>query len=109
MVLENIILSEDRIGPLQAWSYETRAGFLSSVAYSRQQCIFQLHVKAIHNVCYLYIFLKTILPTKSSYHQILVETKSNCITEVMEKITDEEVFGILFSIEIYRKTAKALL
>jgi hypothetical protein len=34
--------------------------------------------------------------------------KKVCITRVLEKITDEEVFGF-FSMEIYTKTAKTLL
>jgi hypothetical protein len=36
------------------------------------------------------------------------EKKSDCVTWVLERITDEEIFGF-FSMEIYTKTAKTLL
>jgi hypothetical protein len=47
IVIENINLSEDKIGQSALWSNET-VGFLSTVAYIRsQQCIFQSLVNFI--------------------------------------------------------------
>jgi hypothetical protein len=52
IVLENINLSEDKIGWIALWSNEKkkRVGFLASVVYVYiwcQQCIFQPHVNFI--------------------------------------------------------------